>query len=145
MPRKNEWTNNRVKVLTELWGEGLSASAISERLMALWPEWTPSRNAVIGKAHRLGLDKRIDPIRVSVQQKERRIKKALETKPSTLEPLFATLVDLPKGACNWPLTGGYCGRKVEEGRQYGWCEHHQKLGNRGKVEVKIKDSKEWRQ
>lgn len=47
------WTEDRVKLLEQLWGEGLSCSQIAKRIGA-----GVSRNAVIGKALRLGLPKR---------------------------------------------------------------------------------------
>lgn len=43
------WNDERVDLLKKLWGEGLSASQIAGRLGAV------TRNAVIGKVHRLGL------------------------------------------------------------------------------------------
>ena len=43
------WTDERVELLKKLWSEGLSASQIATQLGGV------SRNAVIGKAHRLGL------------------------------------------------------------------------------------------
>jgi hypothetical protein len=53
------WTEERVDQLTQLWIEGLSASEIGRRLEV-------SKNAVIGKAHRLGLPSRPSPIKRSV-------------------------------------------------------------------------------
>jgi len=47
------WTDERVELLRKLWSEGLSASRVAA---ALGPEIT--RNAVIGKIHRLGLAER---------------------------------------------------------------------------------------
>ncbi|MBV8567878.1 MAG: GcrA cell cycle regulator [Methylobacteriaceae bacterium] len=44
------WTDERVELLRKLWGEGLSASQIAGQLGA-----GITRNAVIGKVHRLGL------------------------------------------------------------------------------------------
>lgn len=46
------WTEERVDILKKLWGEGYSASQIAARLGDV------TRNAVIGKAHRLGLSGR---------------------------------------------------------------------------------------
>lgn len=43
------WTEERVELLKKLWAEGFSASQIASRLGEV------SRNAVIGKVHRLGL------------------------------------------------------------------------------------------
>ena len=46
------WTDERVETLKKLWGEGLSASQIAAELGGV------TRNAVIGKVHRLGLSGR---------------------------------------------------------------------------------------
>lgn len=51
------WTEERVMRLRELWAQGLSASQIAAQIGGI------SRNAVIGKAHRLGLEGRPSPIR----------------------------------------------------------------------------------
>ena len=47
------WTDDRVEMLAKLWGEGLSASQIAAALGG-----GVTRNAVIGKVHRLGLSGR---------------------------------------------------------------------------------------
>jgi GcrA cell cycle regulator len=46
------WTDERVEVLKKMWGEGQSASQIAKELGGV------TRNAVIGKVHRLGLSNR---------------------------------------------------------------------------------------
>ena len=46
------WTDERVEKLKELWGDGMSASQIAKALGGV------TRNAVIGKVHRLGLSNR---------------------------------------------------------------------------------------
>ena len=51
------WTNDRVEQLKNLWTEGLSASQIARALGGV------TRNAVIGKVHRLGLAGRASPSR----------------------------------------------------------------------------------
>ncbi len=48
------WTDDRVATLAKLWGEGLSASQIAAALGG-----GVTRNAVIGKVHRLGLSGRV--------------------------------------------------------------------------------------
>lgn len=53
------WTEDRVETLKKLWAEGLSASQIAGRLGGV------TRNAVIGKVHRLGLSGRVTPSRAS--------------------------------------------------------------------------------
>lgn len=52
-----EWSEERVAKLKALWGEGRTASQIAVLLGDV------TRNAVIGKAHRLGLKGRPSPIR----------------------------------------------------------------------------------
>ena len=49
------WTDERVDVLKKLWLDGLSASQIAKQLGGV------TRNAVIGKVHRLGLSGRAAP------------------------------------------------------------------------------------
>src|SRR5262252_3759409 len=49
------WTEERVALLKKLWLEGLSASQIAKQLGGV------TRNAVIGKVHRLGLSGRATP------------------------------------------------------------------------------------
>lgn len=51
------WTDDRVATLTKLWADGLSASQIAKELGEV------TRNAVIGKVHRLGLSGRAKPSR----------------------------------------------------------------------------------
>ena len=51
------WTDERVELLKKLWGEGLSATQIARRMGGV------TRNAVIGKVHRLGLSGRATPTR----------------------------------------------------------------------------------
>ena len=51
------WTEERIERLKELWTKGMTASQIAEELGAV------SRNAVIGKAHRLGLQSRPSPVK----------------------------------------------------------------------------------
>jgi GcrA cell cycle regulator len=52
-----EWSSERIEQLRSLWHDGLSASQIATHLGGI------TRNAVIGKAHRLGLTGRPSPIK----------------------------------------------------------------------------------
>ena len=52
-----EWTEQRIDMLRKLWGQGQTASQIATLLGGV------TRNAVIGKAHRLGLTGRPSPIK----------------------------------------------------------------------------------
>ncbi|RVQ64889.1 GcrA cell cycle regulator [Croceicoccus ponticola] len=51
------WTDERIEKLTKMWESGSTASQIAEELGGV------SRNAVIGKAHRLGLKARPSPVK----------------------------------------------------------------------------------
>jgi GcrA cell cycle regulator len=51
------WTDERIEQLKSLWMQGMTASQIAEELGGV------SRNAVIGKAHRLGLQSRPSPVK----------------------------------------------------------------------------------
>lgn len=60
------WTDERVETLKKLWAEGLSASQIANRLGGV------TRNAVIGKVHRLGLSGRTTTSRAKAPRPRRR-------------------------------------------------------------------------
>lgn len=49
------WSDERIELLKKMWNEGQSASAIAKELGGV------TRNAVIGKVHRLGLSNRVGP------------------------------------------------------------------------------------
>ena len=51
-----EWNDETIARLRELWAEGLSTAEIGRRMSV-------SKNAVVGKAHRLNLPPRPSPIR----------------------------------------------------------------------------------
>ncbi|WP_217431031.1 GcrA family cell cycle regulator, partial [Sphingomonas bacterium] len=53
------WTDERIEALGKMWEAGQTASQIAEALGGV------SRNAVIGKAHRLGLQARPSPVKVN--------------------------------------------------------------------------------
>jgi len=73
--KKPTWTEDRVETLTKLWGEGLSASAIAKILGGV------TRNAVIGKVHRLRLKGRAPAHRTSSTAN-----KTIEVKPPRKAP-----------------------------------------------------------
>jgi GcrA cell cycle regulator len=70
------WTDDRVEILSKLWAEGLSASQIATRLGGV------TRNAVIGKVHRLGLSGRATPSRAN-RPKQRRTREPSHPSKST--------------------------------------------------------------
>ncbi len=53
------WTDERIETLTKMWEGGATASQIADELGGV------SRNAVIGKAHRLGLKARPSPVKAN--------------------------------------------------------------------------------
>ena len=59
------WTDERIKQLRQLWSEGQSASKIAEKLGGV------TRNAVIGKIHRLGLSNRSENSEKKIITKKR--------------------------------------------------------------------------
>jgi GcrA cell cycle regulator len=58
------WTEERVEKLQELWNEGMSAAQIAKVLGGV------TRNAVIGKVHRLGLSNRAQPAKAAPAEAE---------------------------------------------------------------------------
>lgn len=90
------WTDERVEKLKELWGEGMSASQIAKALGGV------TRNAVIGKVHRLGLSNRgtgpEEPKPAAKPAKPARPAKVAEAKdaaPATEEPKPQPVVRTP--------------------------------------------------
>lgn len=82
------WTDERVELLKKLWGEGLSASQIAGRLGNV------TRNAVIGKVHRLGLSGRATTSRMKSHRPRPRMaaKRTAKTRFSPLgNPAFRAL------------------------------------------------------
>ncbi|MEM6586106.1 MAG: GcrA family cell cycle regulator [Pseudomonadota bacterium] len=57
------WTDERIATLKKMWEGGSTASQIAEELGGV------SRNAVIGKAHRLGLKSRPSPVKANDKKK----------------------------------------------------------------------------
>lgn len=135
------WSDERVEKLKKLWGEGLSASQIAKELGGV------TRNAVIGKVHRLGLSGRATPSRPptrsvakanrprpAVRPSPRSFVARVATKPAPVEPQrlpngeFATVLTLSDHVCRWPIGDPsdrnfrFCGRRPKSGSPY--CESH---------------------
>ncbi|MBT5263747.1 MAG: global cell cycle regulator GcrA-like protein [Rhodospirillaceae bacterium] len=105
------WNEDRLTALKKLWGEGLSITQIGLAIGV-------SRNAVVGKVHRMGLPKRQSPILRSDKPRTPRRRKST--------PLG--LADWDRGKCSWPIGDPknedfkFCGEKIVAGRPY--CEEH---------------------
>lgn len=110
------WTDERIDMLRQLWGSGRSASEIAEILGNV------SRNAVIGKAHRLGLSGRPSPIKAKREEPARPAPVVAE------QPAGATILSLTERMCRWPLGDPkeagfrFCGKMVTAGSPY--CAEH---------------------
>lgn len=77
------WTDERVETLKRMWAEGQSASAIAKELGGV------TRNAVIGKVHRLGLSNRGDeaePVPAPAAAPEPVAEKKADRQPAPADP-----------------------------------------------------------
>ena len=127
------WTEERIEQLKSLWTEGLSASHIAKLMGGV------SRNAVIGKVHRLGLSGRAmvpRPERIRLHGTPRHCPRAhlpeppiVEEDPVILEDgSFATVLTINDRMCRWPIGDPaenefhFCGRKPKLASPY--CEAH---------------------
>ena len=70
------WTEERIATLTKMWEGGATASQIADELGGV------SRNAVIGKAHRLGLKSRPSPVKANETKAARKKDAAPAPKPA---------------------------------------------------------------
>lgn len=99
-----EWTDEQIEELNRLWNEGLPTSEIG-RLLGT------TKNAVVGKAHRLGLTKRQSPIKKKPEEKQ-----------------VIRLRELRAGMCSWPIGEPgtpdfhFCGKPAVAGKPY--CAEH---------------------
>ncbi|WP_368186798.1 GcrA family cell cycle regulator [Aestuariibius sp. HNIBRBA575] len=93
------WTDERVELLKKMWGEGQSASQIAKELGGV------TRNAVIGKVHRLGLSNRTSTTTAAKTTKEKSAPKPKATaapKPKA-EPKAAAPAAKPEIDTSKPL------------------------------------------
>lgn len=106
-----EWTPEITASLIALWEEGLPTAEIGQRLGV-------TKNAVIGKVHRLGLAKRQSPIKGGPPRGKRKKPVAEVIRLDSLKP----------GMCSWPEGDPgteefrFCGEKAVVGKPY--CEGH---------------------
>lgn len=135
------WTDERVEVLTRLWRDGRSAAAIARVLGGF------TRNAVIGKIHRLGLGGRATPARPGGRRTLRskperpapRTARAprLRPWPVVIEPVplagTADIASVGAHQCRWPIGDpkaaafALCGRPAVRGA---YCAPHGALAYR---------------
>ena len=131
------WNEEKVKKLKELWGNGSTASQIAEIIGGI------SRNAVIGKAHRLNLSSKIKTRNASSSQnfdnsseenslKQRRGRKS-KFQSLIIEKDFEPenpkkLEELDESSCKWPIghpeeqSFYFCGRSSL--KDFSYCKLH---------------------
>lgn len=136
----NPWTDARIESLKALAANGLSASQIAGELGGV------SRNAVLGKLHRLNVPLKLKPgqhfERVAKPKPRRAFggatvvaaggTEAIEL-PADQSPDACVLLDLTDESCRWPLGEPshdmlYCGAAKLEG--YPYCRRHCRLAFR---------------
>ncbi len=96
LPTALSWTDERVELLRRLWIEGLSASRIAAELAG-----GVTRNAVIGKVHRLGLSGRVKTIvgEAATRTRPTAVKPGAAARPGIVQGLAAQdLADQDLGA-----------------------------------------------
>src|SRR3546814_20884254 len=77
------WTDERIDTLKAMWEKGMIASQIAEALGGV------SRNAVIGKAHRLGLQSRPSPVQPNDDDTPKAAPKPAPRPPADSKPVKA--------------------------------------------------------
>ena len=131
------WTPERQKKLKELWTKGYTASQIATMI------GETTRNAVIGKAHRLNLEARVVSKKTfttliakkenNVEIKQEKLSRKARFKALLLDKNFEPenpkkLEELEEDTCKWPIGHPYeekfyfCGRKPME--KFSYCRLH---------------------
>jgi GcrA cell cycle regulator len=116
------WTPERIAEVTRLWNQGLTTAEIG-RLVGV------SKNAIVGKAHRLGLPPRPSPIKREARGHTPRQPRPEPRPMERPSPPPVHLVISTSGAtCKWPIghpgeaAFGFCGQPAVEGKPY--CAEH---------------------
>ena len=136
------WTDEKVQKLRELWSKGHTASQIAEAL------GDTTRNAVIGKAHRLNLEARapsrsnastgssssaVNKINKQQSKSQQPMTRKQKFQSILLDKNFEpenpkSLEELTESTCKWPIGHPneenfyFCGRKPEE--DFPYCKLH---------------------
>ena len=131
------WNEEKVQKLKELWGNGSTASQIAEIIGGI------SRNAVIGKAHRLNLSSKIKTRNASSSQSfdnslEENSSKQKRGRKSKFQSLIIEkdfepenpkkLEELDESSCKWPVghpeeqSFYFCGRSSL--KDFSYCKLH---------------------
>ena len=138
------WTPERIDLAKQLWREGLSANQIALKISDRLKTFT--RNAVIGKMHRIGESGRISGDRLvhlraeraRAPRRRRLAKPTMRTRLAEIQaeplplieqaPLVTDIMALKQHHCRWPIGDpgrpgfGYCGHTQVPGFSY--CAQH---------------------
>lgn len=151
------WTDERVERLTKLWLDGLSASQIAKQLRGV------TRNAVIGKVNRLGLEGREAPYKPGAPARPKRAPPVRRLRVAGNGAVFAVAdaqaptVVIPfreeppgirtiltiagHGECRWPIGSiddgsfTFCGQSTPDGKAY--CASHHARGHQPSAPRKV--------
>jgi GcrA cell cycle regulator len=132
----SSWTDERTAKLAQLWAKGLSAAQIVDYFNVGF-----TRNAVIGKAHRLNLPARRPGVTKGVSKPKLSPPEPRPPKLPAPPPLSPSppamrvlgLFDLESHHCRWPLGGLlepprlFCAADVGEDDNY--CPYHRRMAN----------------
>ena len=130
------WTEEKIFKLKELWGKGNTASQIAEIIGGI------SRNAVIGKAHRLNLSSKIKARNTSSSQNFNNNSEENNSKQKQRRSKFKSLIiekdfepenpkkleELDESSCKWPVghpeeqSFYFCGRSSL--KDFSYCRLH---------------------
>ncbi|MBI1391282.1 MAG: global cell cycle regulator GcrA-like protein [Alphaproteobacteria bacterium] len=137
------WTDERVELLKRYWSEGLSASQIAGKMGGV------TRNAVIGKVHRLGLSGRATPAQpkrgcdigaapavvnepAAPRTFDLEAAEADFIAPTSIDDGdFMTVATMKRNSCKWPVGDPasddfhFCGDSTGPGKPY--CAYHASL------------------
>src|SRR6478672_2761442 len=86
------WTEERIERLKKMWHDGATASQIADELGGV------SRNAVIGKAHRLGLEQRPSPVKPGEEKEAKKPAPAAAAATPAKAGTTAPRADAPRAA-----------------------------------------------
>ena len=117
------WTKERIEQLRQMWDEGKSTGEIGKALGV-------SKNAVVGKAHRLGLNPRPSPIKRNsdAMGSDSSQSGSVSLLKTGSKKKGLSLLELTSHSCRWPIGDPkdadfhFCGKEVMLGKNY--CEEH---------------------